>query len=115
MRPMPTVVALAGLAALVLLASACGGSTSPKVAAIDTTTTQSGLNHVDGHAQAFRGKADRDDECSCGVGPPPAERRGDEERSKSDRGKGGAGERQDAVSSRRSTRQCGGDAELSSS
>ena len=40
-RPVTTVVALAGLASLVLLASACGGSASPRVAAIGTTT-QSG-------------------------------------------------------------------------
>ncbi len=36
-----TVVAFAGLASLVLLASACGGSASPRVAAIGTTTTSS--------------------------------------------------------------------------
>ena len=41
MRLVTTVVALAGLASLVLLASACGGSTSPRVATIGTTT-QSG-------------------------------------------------------------------------
>jgi hypothetical protein len=38
MRLVRPVVALAGLAASVLLASACGGSTSPRVAAIGTTT-----------------------------------------------------------------------------
>jgi hypothetical protein len=41
MRLVTTVVALAGLASLLLLASACGGAASPQVAAIGTTTTQS--------------------------------------------------------------------------
>jgi hypothetical protein len=42
MRPATRLFALAELAALVLLAPACGGSASPSVAAISTTTSRTG-------------------------------------------------------------------------